>query len=186
MTSIIVPCWNQREFTQHCVRALVRHTAPDWDLIVVDNGSTDGTAEYLAGLQDGGRVPVTIVRNERNLGYPAAINQGLQVARGEHLVLLNNDTVVTEGWLDQLIALTAAPVETTNEAAHRYEQESLNASCTKNTDGQKVLKGAGGSETDSLPTPRSRRLTRGIGLVGPMSNYATPPQLVENVPYQRP
>ena len=76
-----------------------------------------------------------------NRGFPAAINQGLQFARGEYLVQLNNDVVVADGWLDQLVAL----ISTTE------------------------------SENDS---PKSK-----IQLVGPMSNYAAPPQLVEDVPY---
>ena len=70
LTSIIVPCWNQLEFTRHCLRSLFQHTTPAWELIVVDNGSTDGTADYLAGVQVGGRVPVTIVQNTRNRGFP--------------------------------------------------------------------------------------------------------------------
>ncbi len=105
LTSIIVPCWNQLEFTRLCLRALFRHTVRPWELIVVHNGSTDGTGEFLAGVQVGGRVPVTIIHNARNLGFPAAINQGLRAARGEFLVLLNNDAVVTEAWLDHLLAL---------------------------------------------------------------------------------
>ncbi len=103
--SIIIPCWNQLECTRFCLSALVRHTRRPWELIVVDNGSTDGTGIYLAGAQDVAPVPVTVVSNARNLGFPAAINQGLKVARGECLVLLNNDAVVTDGWLSQLIAL---------------------------------------------------------------------------------
>ena len=106
--SIIVPCWNQLEFTRQCIAALKGHTRPPWELIVIDNGSTDGTADYLAGVRDMAAVPVTVVSNATNLGFPAAINQGLQVARGEYLVLLNNDVVVTDGWLDQLIALANA------------------------------------------------------------------------------
>ena len=77
-----------------------------WELIVVDNGSTDGTGTYLAGLRDMSTVPVTVVSNATNVGFPAAINQGLRLARGEYLVMLNNDVVVTDGWLDQLITLT--------------------------------------------------------------------------------
>ena len=111
IASIIVPCFNQREFTQLCFQSLFRHTRPAWELIVIDNGSTDETAVYLAGVRDAAAVPVTIISNPRNVGFPGAINQGLQAASGEYLVLLNNDAVVTDGWLDQLIALTAVRVE---------------------------------------------------------------------------
>src|SRR5206468_3662370 len=97
--------------------ALVQHTRPAWELIVVNNGSTDGTANYLAGAQDAAAVPVTVVTNATNRGFPAAVNQGLSLARGEYLVLLNNDAVVTDGWLDHLIALAQAPIELTAEAA---------------------------------------------------------------------
>ena len=51
-SDIQVPCWNQRGFTELCVQALFRHTRPAWELIVVDNGSTDDTAAYLAGVRD--------------------------------------------------------------------------------------------------------------------------------------
>ena len=103
LTSIIVPCWCQLEFTRLCVAALKSHTGRPWELVVVDNGSTDGTADYLAGVSDAASVPVTMITNASNRGFPAAINQGLKAARGEYLVLLNNDVVVTDGWLGQLI-----------------------------------------------------------------------------------
>jgi glycosyltransferase involved in cell wall biosynthesis len=108
LASIIIPCWNQLEFTRQCVIALKNHTRPPWELIVIDNGSTDGTGAYLSGVQDAAAVPVTVIANGENRGFPAAVNQGLQEARGEFLVLLNNDVVVTDAWLDQLIALTTA------------------------------------------------------------------------------
>ena len=108
LVSIIIPCWNQIEFTQQCIAALKSHTRPAWELIVVDNGSTDGTGTYLAGVRDMSTVPVTVVSNATNVGFPAAINQGLRLARGEYLVMLNNDVAVTDGWLDQLIALVNA------------------------------------------------------------------------------
>ena len=106
LTSIIVPCFNQVEFTRLCLQALFRHTRGPWELIVVDNGSTDETAAYLDGVQDATPCRSPSSRMPRTVGFPAAINQGLQEARGEYLVLLNNDAVVTDGWLDQLIALT--------------------------------------------------------------------------------
>ena len=85
----------------------MRFTRQPWELIVINNGSSDGTAQYLGGVQDDAAVPVTLVANETNRGFPAAINQGLQFARGEYLVLANNDVVVNDGWLDQLTGLTA-------------------------------------------------------------------------------
>jgi hypothetical protein len=51
LSSIIVPCWNQLEFTQQCLAALKTQTKPPWELIVVDNGSTDGTGLYLTGAR---------------------------------------------------------------------------------------------------------------------------------------
>ena len=108
LTSIIIPCSNQLAFTRQCIAALKSHTRRPWELVVIDNGSTDRTDIYLAGVQDGAAVPVTVISNTTNLGFPAAINQGLRAARGEYLVLLNNDVVVTDGWLGQLIELANA------------------------------------------------------------------------------
>jgi GT2 family glycosyltransferase len=133
LASVIVPCFNELEFTRLCIAALFRHTRVAWELIVVDNGSTDGTAAYLAATKDVAPVRVEIITNAQNRGFPAACNQGIAAARGEYVVLLNNDAVVTDGWLQQLIALA-----------------------------------------DSNPQ---------VGMTGPMSNYASPPQLVESVPY---
>ena len=209
LTSIIVPCFNQREFTRHCLQALFQHTRPAWELIVVDNGSTDGTAIYLEGAQDTTAVPVTVVTNARNRGFPVAVNQGLEVARGEFLVILNNDAVVTDGWLDQLIALTRAG--TTFAKAEGGGLKAADGTRTeekrgvaptgggtetterKTEDDERVLTildyveqtaaTAGGSEKVTEPA-QVDRTTRGIGLAGPMSNYAAPPQLVEGVPYR--
>ena len=125
LASIIVPTWNQLEFTRQCIAALRRFTRPPWELIVIDNGSTDGTAAYLGGVQEAAAVPVTVISNTANRGFPAAINQGLQAARGDYLVLLNNDVVVTDAWLEQMVALANATagepigsesVETASEA----------------------------------------------------------------------
>ncbi len=105
LASVIVPCFNQLDYTRLCVAALARHTRPPWELVAVDNGSADGTAAYLAGVQATAAFPVTVVTNPENRGFPAACKQGLKAARGDYLVLLNNDAVVTDAWLDQLVAL---------------------------------------------------------------------------------
>jgi glycosyltransferase involved in cell wall biosynthesis len=75
LVSIIVPCWDQLPFTRQCLQALFRHTRRTFELVAVDNGSTDGTGTYLAGVADAAAVPVTVVSNPENRGFPAAINQ---------------------------------------------------------------------------------------------------------------
>ena len=91
-----------------------------WELIVIDNGSTDGTAAYLADVRDTAPVPVTVIANTRNLGFPAAINQGLECARGEYLVLLNNDVVVTDGWVEQLVGLVSIRGRTESDEREKH------------------------------------------------------------------
>jgi GT2 family glycosyltransferase len=184
MTSIIVPCWNQLSFTLLCLEALFRHTRPPWELIVVDNGSTDGTGLYLAGVRDSVSVPVTLIGNERNVGFPRAINQGLEAAAGEYLVLLNNDAIVTEGWLDRLILLSSAHVPTTSESDDEDDGGLLTANGTNDAKARRG-NGMGALIEQGRRDQRGGRDRRAeIGLLGPMSNYATPPQLVENVPYR--
>ena len=77
LASIIIPCWNQLEFTRKCVAALMRQTGPNWELIVVDNGSNDGTGDYLAGVQDASPVPVdSSSPTPRIEGFPPPSTRG--------------------------------------------------------------------------------------------------------------
>jgi GT2 family glycosyltransferase len=73
-------------------------------LSIMDNGSTEGTVAYLSRAQDAAVLPVTLISNCTKRGFPGAIDQGLQYARGEYL-LLNNDVMVFDAWPDQRIAL---------------------------------------------------------------------------------
>ncbi|MBU0756008.1 MAG: glycosyltransferase [Planctomycetes bacterium] len=101
--SIIVLTFNQLEFTRACLHSLLKFTRyPNWELIVVDNASTDGTTDFLADFSSNNR-QVKLILNESNLGFAAGNNVGLKAAGGEYLVLLNNDTFVTEGWLIDLL-----------------------------------------------------------------------------------
>ena len=101
--SVVVLTYNNLAFTKTCLRSLEANTHyPDWELILVDNASTDGTRDFLADYVT--RHPCAkLVQNEENLGFAAGNNRGLAVAEGEHLVILNNDTYVTPGWLIGLI-----------------------------------------------------------------------------------
>jgi GT2 family glycosyltransferase len=101
--SIIIVTYNNRSLTQMCVESVFRETDyPNFNVIAVDNASHDGTAEWLAD-EATRRPKMRVIRNPVNRGFSGANNQGLCVARGEFICLLNNDTVVTRGWLSAMI-----------------------------------------------------------------------------------
>ena len=101
--SIVIPVYNKIEYTVACLRSLAEHAgATAFEVIVVDDGSSDATPAQLAQI-DG----IHPLRNERNLGFIGSCNAGAAAASGEYVLFLNNDTVVTHGWLDALIACFA-------------------------------------------------------------------------------
>jgi glycosyltransferase involved in cell wall biosynthesis/Flp pilus assembly protein TadD len=105
LASIIILCCNQLNYTRECLESVLEYTRQPYELVLIDNGSNDGTGEYLAELQRrSGPVRVMVIRNETNRGFAGGCNQGLAQARGGYLVLLNNDAIVTSGWLDGLVA----------------------------------------------------------------------------------
>ncbi len=85
--------------TRLCLAAVLRNTAAPFEVVLVDNGSSDGTAAYARALRD---PRIRVIRNAKNLGFARAVNQGLAEARGPYAVWLNNDCVVTAGWLESL------------------------------------------------------------------------------------
>jgi polysaccharide pyruvyl transferase CsaB len=135
--SIIIVTFNNLHLSRLCVESLYARTEwPNFEVIVVDNASTDGTPQYLKEVEE--RFPnLSVILNESNLGFAAANNIGLKRAEGHYLTLLNNDTVVSRGWLSSLIRHLAAddgigligPTtnEIGNEAKVPVEYESLTA-----------------------------------------------------------
>jgi GT2 family glycosyltransferase len=99
--SIVVVTHDGAAFTDLCVRSVVENTDAGYELIVVDNASTDATRDYLTGLAEHNE-HVRAVFNDTNRGFGAATNQGLELADGDILVLLNNDTIVPPGWLRRM------------------------------------------------------------------------------------
>ena len=97
MISVVVVNWNRRELLRACLASLARQTAPDFETIVVDNGSTDGSPD-LAEREFSARV----IRNSENRGFCAANNQGIAAARGDFIALLNNDAEAVPEWLSEL------------------------------------------------------------------------------------
>ncbi len=102
LVSIIILVLNQLEHTRACLESLAAHVKVPHEIIVVDNGSTDGTPEFLRQWR-AAHENRAVIRNETNRGFSGGNNQGLFIARGDYLVLLNNDTIVTRGWLENLL-----------------------------------------------------------------------------------
>jgi GT2 family glycosyltransferase len=99
LVSLVVPVFNKVELTAACLRsvAAARVDLP-FEVIVVDDCSSDATPEWLRACQG-----IAALRNEANSGFIDSCNRGAASARGEFLVFLNNDTTVSDGWLDALI-----------------------------------------------------------------------------------
>ena len=98
LASIIILCCNELEYTRLCLESVLRKTRSPYELILVDNASTDATPTYLEELRARpGPARVEVVRNETNLGFAAGCNQGLAKAQGRWVVFLNNDAVVADG-----------------------------------------------------------------------------------------
>jgi GT2 family glycosyltransferase len=101
IASIIMLSWNAPEFTRMAVESIRAVTRYPHEIIVVDNGSDVPTLAILAELE--AEHGVRVVYNGRNLGFGAGMNVGMAHARGDVLVILNNDVIVTAGWLEDLV-----------------------------------------------------------------------------------
>ncbi|WP_163852956.1 glycosyltransferase [Paenibacillus elgii] len=98
-TSIIIATHNKLEYTQLCIESIREFTSQhEYEIIVVDNHSTDETATWLRTQTD-----IKTIWNNSNLGFPKACNQGIEICTGDNILLLNNDTIVTENWLTNLL-----------------------------------------------------------------------------------
>ena len=106
LISILIPCCGMLEYTKLCVPSIVRNSRPPIELIFLDIGSLDGTAEYLDGIKAMSRIRMEVIRTNTDLGIAEVCQQAISEARGDYLALLNNDTIVPEGWLNQLIGIT--------------------------------------------------------------------------------
>jgi GT2 family glycosyltransferase len=97
--SIIIPHLNGRHHLDDCFNSLRQQTCTDFEILLVDNGSTDGTQEYVRQ-----HFPeVKLLELDRNYGFTGACNAGWQAAGGEFIILLNNDTEVDPNWLAEIV-----------------------------------------------------------------------------------
>ncbi len=97
--SVIIVNWNTRDLLRDCLQSIIDQTSASCELIVVDNASADGSADMVrAEFPD-----AVLIANDQNNGFAAANNQGLAVARGAHVLLLNPDTIILDGAIDKML-----------------------------------------------------------------------------------
>ena len=143
LVSIIIPNWNGAAHLPTCLNALRAQTLRDFEVIVADNASTDDSLSLLARDYP----EVRVIRLDRNLGFTGACNAGLRAARGDYLILLNNDTEAAPDWLAEVAA-----------AFERHPEAGIVASKMLLFDRRDVLHTAGDIfKTDGTPGNRARR-----------------------------
>jgi GT2 family glycosyltransferase len=102
--TVVVVNWNRRELLRSCLHSLSCQTHPDYEVVVVDNGSDDGSVDAVTEISQSYPVPLRLVRNTTNRGFCAANNQGIFSSNSEFIALLNNDAEAEPGWLTALEA----------------------------------------------------------------------------------
>lgn len=102
---IIMPVWNKKELTRQCLDSIFENTNCDYRIIIIDNASDGPTQEYLNTVKNSHPDKVTLIRNQQNLGFTKAINQGMDNSSGGYVCILNNDVIVFDGWLSQMIEI---------------------------------------------------------------------------------
>jgi len=98
LVSVVMPVFNQIEFTIKAFASFKANTEIPFELILVDNASTDGTKEIMGFLPG-----VKMIRNETNEGFVKAVNKGIEASQGKYIVIANNDIVVSKNWLEKMV-----------------------------------------------------------------------------------
>lgn len=101
--SVIIPNWNGKHFLQECLDSLKQQTYSHFETLLVDNGSTDGSAEFVRERYGDF---IKLIQNRVNLGFAGGTNAGIRNAEGTYIVLLNNDTWADPHWLEELAKAT--------------------------------------------------------------------------------
>ena len=100
LVSVIVLNWNGKSLIEDCLNSLIKQIYKRTEIILVDNGSTDGSVELIKSKF---RDRVKLIENEKNLGFSGGNNRGIRASRGDYILLLNNDAVADEKWIEELI-----------------------------------------------------------------------------------
>lgn len=149
--SIIIPNWNGVELLKNCLPSIIKQVFKDFEVIIVDNGSTDESIQYLKTNFPNFK----IIKLSKNIGFAGAVNRGIKKALGEYIILLNNDTEMNKNCLKYLV-----------EAADKHSEAGMVAAKIKNFYHRNIIDNAG-DEIDII----GHSFTRGTGKTdGPKFN----------------
>ncbi len=106
---IIIPVWNQLEYTRDCVTSIINNTDDvDYGVVIIDNASDGQTRMYLDSLVTGAGSRFRVIRKECNVGFVKAVNEGMRISGAPYVCVLNNDTLVTKGWLKEMLDIAGS------------------------------------------------------------------------------
>ncbi len=105
---ITIPVWNQLAVTKGSINSIIKNTRPPYRLIVIDNASDSLTEDYLKNLKMIKDLKIILIRNDKNLGFVKAVNQGIRESSAPYVCIMNNDTIAADGWLEELIDVMEA------------------------------------------------------------------------------
>lgn len=108
---IVMPVWNELDATRECVNSLTKNTGYPYKLVIVDNGSDRETSGYLTALKSRADINAALIRNNENLGFARAVNQGIAASDAPYICIMNNDVIVSPGWLEEMMNVMAAHPE---------------------------------------------------------------------------
>jgi len=138
---IIIPVWNQHKLTMECIESIARATRYPHRLILVDNASDDETAGYLKSLVE--TLGAKVIRNEENLGFIKAVNQGLAASTAPFVCVMNNDTIAARGWLSEMVAVAESDnaIGIVNPSSNNLGQDTGGKGVDEYADGLKSFAG---------------------------------------------
>lgn len=121
---IILLVFNNITITNKCIESILKNTDVPSRLIIVDNGSEKSVRDYLSVIEGNDNVKIDVIFNEKNLGFPRGMNIGIRSSNSKFVCLLNNDTIVTHGWLSNMIKIGVKNTEigVVNPASNNFGQ----------------------------------------------------------------
>lgn len=102
---IILPVCDQFEFTKNCIESIIANTLIPYRIIVINNGKNEDTRAYLSDVKNRIGDRLLVIKNETNIGWVKALNQGIALSKSPYLCFQNDDTIVTKSWLEKMIKI---------------------------------------------------------------------------------